>query len=53
MCKVKHWILLLTTAVAMTAGLECVAADGYVGHAKADGGRTVGISAVAQDTGWG
>jgi hypothetical protein len=49
----KHWILLLTTAVTMTAGLECAAADGYIVHAKADDGRTVGISVVAQDTGWG
>ncbi|MEU8540200.1 hypothetical protein AB0C52_09450 [Streptomyces sp. NPDC048717] len=52
MRKVKLWILLLTTAVAVSTGLAGAAAGAGDLHTTA-AGRTVGISVLAQDTGWG
>lgn len=52
MDKITRWILLCTAAVAVTAGSQSVAAH-RSGGAGVDSGRGVGISAAAQDTGWG
>ncbi|MFG2717349.1 hypothetical protein ACGFW5_03440 [Streptomyces sp. NPDC048416] len=46
--KTKRWVLALTAALAVTAGLHSAAAGPATGP-----GRTVAIAAAAMDTGWG